>query len=414
MTTPYPDVVQHTTLAVLPVSYVILITDETLQVVGDPITDWVTLDVTIKLNEPSTGLFTAPAYPAIYDQLAAGHRVVIMRYVDDGDGSGYTGTLLIAGPIEQWLYERSDDGENAGVGKLTVNFADDIAKIVARQTYPNPAQTAAGQTSDVWSYTGNAETALRTLVDLNAGPGALQARRIPQLVLGTAAGVGTAVTVVADRMQPIGDVMRQIADVGGRLVFTTTQVGTAIVFAVAAPVDRTNTVRFGFGIGNLKYVSYEVNAPKATTVIVGGQGEGADRVLDERQNTTEETTWGRYERLLSRPGTSETLLDDADKELADNAATTRLASNVADTADQRFGVHYTIGDIVTVETLPGQQISDQVLTVHLQAWPTSGEYVQATVGSEAATTDPAWVTRLRDIEERLGTVERNMVRAAVP
>jgi hypothetical protein len=206
--------------------------------------------------------------------------------------------------------------------------------------------------------------------------------------------------------------MRLIADAGGRIGFKTSQVGTSIVFDVFAPADLSLTVRFGFGLGNLKYLSYEVDAPKSTTVIVGGQGEGADRYFDERRNDAEETAWGRYETLLSRPGTEDALLDDADTELGNNAATSRLASNVSDTVDQRFGLHYNIGDIVTVETLTGQQVSDQVLTVHLQAWPTSGEYVQATVGSEAAKTDPVWVQRLREIEERLGTVERNMVRPA--
>lgn len=413
MTSPYAEMVQHSVQYVMPASYVILITDQTLQVVGDPITDWVTLDVTIKYNEPSSGLFTAPAYPAIADQIAAGNRVLVMRYLDDG--SGYVGTPLIAGPIENWLIERSDDGENAGVGTLTCNFADDLAKVVARQVYPDPALTPAAQVSDSWTYTGNAEDAIRSVVNLNAGPGALAARRIPQLVLGTDMGVGTEVVVTTDRMQPMGDVLRQIADTGGRIGFRTRQSGTSIVFEVYKPVDRSQSVRFGFGLSNLKYFAYEVSAPKATTVIVGGQGEGADRYVTERNNTVDETAWGRYESLLSRPGTDTgALIDDGDSELADKAATTRVASNVQDTIDQRYGVHYTIGDIVSIETAPGKQVSDQVLTVHLQAWATAGEYVQATIGSQAATTDPIWIQRLREIEDRLGKVERNVVPAVTP
>lgn len=409
MTTPFPDQVPHSVRHVMPVGYVLLITDETLQVVGDPITDWETLDVTIRLNEPGSGLFTAPAYPAILDQLGPGRRVVVLRYLDDG--TTYTGTVLIAGPVEQWTYERSDDGENSGVGTLTVNFADDLARIAGRLVYPNPAQTPAAQTTDAWSYTGNAETALRDLVNLNAGPGALGPRRVPQLALGTVAGVGSSVTVTAGRMQQIGDVMRQIADVGGGLGFRTQQSGTSILFEVFAPVDRSATVRFGFQLGNLKYLVYDVSAPKATTAVVGGQGEGADRALIERNNTSDEAVWGRSEMLVSRAGTSDSLEDDGDKALAENAATTRVASNVTDTADQRYGLHYSIGDTVAVETAPGQQIADRVLTVHVQAWPTSGEVVQATIGSQAARTDPVWEQRLRDIDARLSTVERNVVPA---
>jgi hypothetical protein len=412
VTTPYQDPVQHTVQPVMPVSYVILITDETLQAVGDPITDWESLDVTIKWNEPGSGVFNAPAHPEIVSQLAPGRRVVIMRYLNNG--VGYVGSLLIAGPVEDWLVERADDGENSGVGKLTVNFADDLAKVVARLAYPDPALTPDNQVTDSWTFVGNAEIALRTLVDVNAGPSALAPRRVPQLVLGAVAGVGSSVTVGADRMQPIGDVMRQIADVGGGLGFGTSQSGTTVTFNVFAPVDRSGSVRFAFDLANLKYVSFETSAPKATTVVVGGQGEGADRFVTERNNTDDETSWGRYELLVSRPGSSGTLNDDGDHALGENAATTRVTSNVADTPDQRFGLHYGIGDYVAIETVPGQQIVDQVLIVHLQAWPTSGEVVQATIGSQATKTDPVWVQKLREIEDRLGTLERSVVTATTP
>lgn len=411
MTSPFLDPVQHSVAPVLPVAYIILITDQTLQVIGDPITDWETLDVTIRFNEPSSGLFTAPAYPEIVDQLVPGCRVVVMRYLDDGDGSGYTGTILVAGPVEQWMVERADDGENSGVGNVTVNFADDLAKVVAREVYPDPALAPADQVTDSWSFTGNAEEGLRQIVNLNAGPGALLARRVLQLALPSSAGVGTSVTITTDRMQPIGDVMRQIADTGGGLGFRTRQSGTQILFEVFAPVDRSGTVRFGFGLGNLKYLAYEVTSPKATTAIVGGQGEGADRFVTERNNVEDEAAWGRYETLVSRPGTSATLDDDGDKQLGDDAATVRVAANVADTADQRYGVAYQIGDTAAIETGPGTQIADRVVTVHVQAWPTSGEVVQATIGSQAAKTSPMWVQRLQAIEDRLGTVERNVVPA---
>jgi hypothetical protein len=408
MTSP---VQQHTVAYAMPTTYTILVTDQTLQVIGDPISDWETLDVTIKFNEPSSGLFTAPAYDAIVEQLVPGCRVVVIRYLDAGDGNGYTGSILVAGPVEQWTHERSDDGENSGVGQLTVHFADDLAKVVARDVYPDPTLTPAAQVTDSWAFTGNAETALQQLVNLNAGPGALLPRQIPQLALAATAGVGSTVTVATDRMQPMGDVMRQIADAGGGLGFRTRQSGTAILFEVFAPVDRSGTVRFAFGLGNLKYVAYEVTSPKSTTAIVGGQGEGADRALIERNNTDDEAAWGRYETLVSRPGTSVSLADDGDQKLGEDAATVRVASNVADTDDQRYGLHYQIGDFAAVEYTAGVQVADRVVTVHIQAWPTSGEVVQATIGSQAAKTSPVWVQRLQDIEDRLGTVERVVVPA---
>jgi hypothetical protein len=395
------------------IEYTLLITDETLNIVGDPITNWATIDVTLRFNEPSSGLFTVPGHPWITGQLAPGNRVVVIRNL--GADYDYQSSILIAGPIEHWLHERADDGENSGVGTLTVNFADDLALVAARLTYPDPAQTAAGQTTDRWQYTGNAETALRTLVNSNAGPGALAARQIPQLALGALASVGTNVTVDADRMQPLGEVMRQIADIGGGIGFRTRQSGSQILFEVFAPTDKSGSVRFGFGLGNLRYIAFEVTSPKATSAIIGGQGEGADRALIERTNSADETAWGRFETLVSRPGTSDaqSLQDDGDKALGDGAATTRVASNVADIPDQRYGVHYDLGDKVAIETWPGQQLADLVVTVHIQAWNSAGEVVTPYVGSQAAQTDPVWVSRMRDIEDRLGLLER-VVKPAVP
>jgi hypothetical protein len=59
--------------------YTILVTDQNLTVVGDPIVTWISIDVTLKFNEPSTGLFTVPGYAWIRQQVAPGNRVVVIR-----------------------------------------------------------------------------------------------------------------------------------------------------------------------------------------------------------------------------------------------------------------------------------------------------------------------------------------------
>lgn len=393
--------------AVAPVvaeDYVVLVTDRNFVVVGDPIVGWTSLDVTLRFNEPGTAIMVVPAYPWIVDQFQPGHRMVIIR----------NGQTLIAGPWEKSLQEASDDGENAGVGKLTVHSTDDLALVVSRTVYPDPAADVDSQLVDNWTYTGNAEAALRALVNLNAGPGAITLRRIPQLALGAVASVGTAVSVTATRMQPLGEVARQIAEIGGGLGFRTRQVGNQALFEVYAPVNKSGLVRFSRGLGNLRYSSYERSAPNTTSVAVGGQGEGGDRAMIERVDAAAETLWGRFERMLPRPGLTDTadLQDDGDRALAEGAATVRVATNVADSPDQQFGSHYTLGDIVAVEPAVGVPIVELVRTVHLQVYATAGEYVSATVGSQAATSDPAWATRLREIDERLGRLERTVVPAA--
>lgn len=380
--------------------HIILLTDKNLTVVGDPLVNWVTLDVTLRFNEPGSGLFTAPGYPWVREQLAASHRVVVIR----------DGVILQAGPIEKWLYERSDDGENAGDGMLTVNWADDLAWVAGRVAYPNPALTPPNQVTDNWTFTGNAEAGMHSLVNLNAGPGALTARRVPSLVMGSTTGAGSTIDIKAEIFEPVCDVLRRAALAGGGLGFRVVQVGSQLQFQVYEPDDVSGTVRFGFGLGNLKYIGYEVTAPSVTTAIVGAQGSGADRFALERTNTAAETAWGRLEKHVARPGSDPTaeLQADGDEALAEGGETARLPSNVADTPDQRYGVDYDLGYKVAIESWPGEQIVDVVQTVHLQAWPTAGEVVSATVGSHAASNDPSWVKRLREIDRRVGRLERSV------
>jgi hypothetical protein len=397
-----PEDVQRWLLTGL--DHTILVTDENLTVVGDPILEWTVLDCTLKFNEPGSGMFVCPGYPWIREQIQAGNRIVVLR----------NRQVLMAGPFESLLYERSDDGQNAGDGTLTVHFSDDLANVVARCTYANPALAAGAQTTDNWVYTGNAELALRAAVNLNAGPGALVARQVPSLILGALASVGSSITLKADRMEPLGEVLRRGALVGGGLGFRTHQVGTDIEFQVYDPPDVSGSVRFSFGLGNLRYVGYERTAPSATVAIVGGQGEGADRLVLERINATGVADWGRLELLVPRPGNTPTaeLNEDGDQALADADDTVRLQTAALDTYDQRFGIHYGLGDRVAIEPWQGLEIADPVMTVHLQAWPTAGEVVSSTIGSQAASADSAYIRRLREIDRRVGRLERGIAPVA--
>lgn len=384
--------------------YLIIVTDKQQRVLGDPIACWTSIDVTLKFNEASSGLFTAPGYDWIRDQLVPGCRIVVIR----------DGQILIAGPMEKSLWERSDDGDNAGAGQLTVNFADYLSLIVARQTYPDGTLAPSAQVVDNWTFTGSAELALRDLVDKNAGPSTVTGRAIPNLVLGTVASVGSSGTFSADRAEPLGDVLRRVAAAGGNIGFQARKSGNQVLFEVFQPTDLSDQVVFGFGTGSLKYIARELTAPTANAAIVGGQGTGADRFLLERDNQGSQDAWDRREILVSRPGNDPTadLNADGDAALADGAETLRIPISTADTPFQKYG-DYTIGSVVSVEDAPGSMISDVVVTVHFQVYPTAGEVVSSTVGSQAAQSDPAWIQRMRAMERRIAYLERNVVPAAV-
>ncbi|WP_264296599.1 hypothetical protein [Streptomyces sp. C8S0] len=60
---------------------------------------------------------------------------------------------------------------------------------------------------------------------------------------------------------------------------------------------------------------------------------------------------------------------------------------------------------MTVELRPGVEVTDLVRSIHLQATPTSGEYVSSVVGSPEATSDPQMVRLVRELGRRLGRLE---------
>lgn len=385
-----------------PAGITLLVTDANLNVVGDPIARWTELDVTLRFNEPATGSFTAPRTAVTAAQLAPGNRVVVIR----------DGVIFCAGPIEEPGPEDwSVSGQASGPGTVEVRFSDDLAAVVARITYPNPAAAATAQTSTAqWTATDEAGDIIRSLVNLNAGPGALTARRVPQLVLGAGAGVGTSIKF-STRFRPLGDELRTVAILGGGLGFRTQQVASTRQFQVYAPTDRSAVVRFSPGLGNLRSYRYEPKAPTATVAIVGGKDVGTSRVVVERTNAAAVAGWGRMETFVDQRQSTDTAVDTTelnqagDEALTRGAETARLASVTIDTPDQQFGVHYQLGDKVSVELDSGVVVADVVRAVHLQASPEAGEVVTAVVGSQDASTDPLWVRYLRDMSRRLDGLE---------
>lgn len=386
-----------------PAGVTLLITDRNLNVVGDPVDGWTDLDVTLRFNEPASGSFQAPAHPDLLGLIqSGGYRVVVIR----------GGDIFCAGPIEKPGPQRwSVDGQDTDPGTVTVNFTDDLALVAGRVTFPDPASAATAQTSTArWTSTALAGDVIRSLVNVNAGPGALTARRVPKLVLGGTAGLGSSIKF-GTRFMPLGDELRSAAISGGGLGFRTQQVGTNIEFQVYQPQDLTGAVRFSRGLGNLRSYTYEPDAPTATVAIVGGKDVGTSRLVVERVASAAVSKWWRLETFVDQRQSDDTSTDTTelnqagDEALARGAETARLQSVTIDTPDQRYGTHYQLGDRVSVELNDGVEVADVVRAVHLQVTPESGEVVTALVGSQEASSDPLWLRYMRDLGRRLAGLE---------
>jgi hypothetical protein len=379
----------------------LLVTNDAMVVQGDPLVDWIDLDAIKNFNEPGSGSVTLPALPEVMAQLQPGNRLTVIR----------DGAIWMTGPMEVPTdYSWSVDGD-PGPGQVKVNFSDDLATIAGYITWPEPTLTWAGQHGATWRQFNatNSETIIRTLVNENCGPGALTARRIPNLVLDAVAGVGTN-TTEKTRFEPVLDVCRRAALAGGAIGFRVQQVGTQLKFGCYAPADKSATARFSDGLGNLRSVSFKQSAPGLTHALVAGtETEGNTiRTYVEVPNTTAAATWWRVERYLDGGAANDTngeLTAAGTAELADGAAPIELSTVTVDTDDLKAGRDFDLGDKVAVALPHGLQVTDIVRSIHLQATPEAGESVTTLVGSPDATNDPQMVQLIRTLSRRLGRLE---------
>lgn len=374
----------------------VLITDDDLQVVTNPVTTYSSIQLELKFNEVGSGELLAPADDWLVEAVTTpGNHVVVVRQ----------GGVFGGGPIEkpgaiEW-------GPEGGVGNVRVNFGTHEAKLADRLTYPDPSVAATATQPQAWTASAvNAETVLRNLVNLNAGPGALTARQVPNLTLGAVTAVGSAVTI-STRFEVLTEVLRTVALAGGGLGWRIDQVGTGLQFVVYAPTDRSADVRFSRSLGNLRALTTDPAAPTATVALVGGDGTADLRTIIERTNTPGVTLWGRREVWVNQSGsgaTSTELNQAGDVALLEGDEVTGIEATAVDTQWARYGVDYFIGDMVGIELVPGSAVSDLVTGVTLTATPDSGAVIAPTIGTERVGSRQA--RALRDLVRRVGRLER--------
>lgn len=386
----------------------VLITDASHNVIGDPLDEWSDIDVTTRFNEPASGQVSHPAYPWVMAQLQPGNRVVLIR----------DGVVWTEGPLEipqDYTWDLSDDAEP---GTVTFSFADDLAILAGFITWADPASPWYAQPpKDSYVLSDqNAETVIRTLVNVNCGPGAQSDRQIPGLTLGAIAGVGTNTTVTT-RFEPLLDACRRAALNGGGLGFRTHVEGGQIVFDTFQPADLTATARFSKGLGNLRSVSYKISAPTVTEALVGGSYTEADPsadppVVEDRTyldvgNYSAFEDWWRVEQYVDSSAEDDSkgeLTSDGFEALNSGAPSVELATVTVDTEDLKAGRDFGLGDLVTVALPTGLEVADIVRSIHLQATPESGEYVTSLIGSPEATTASATVKTIRELGRRIGRI----------
>ncbi|HEY9415969.1 MAG TPA: siphovirus ReqiPepy6 Gp37-like family protein [Pseudonocardia sp.] len=375
----------------------LLVTDLNLAYMGAPLDGWTDLSAEVRFNEPAAGTVTLPAHPQYLQLLQPGRRMVVIR---DGD-------IWCAGPIEEPQRSKRSASDDPKVGTVQVSFTDDLGRMGGLITYPDPSVNAESQdtaTDEVYTQTAGAGTIIRTLANLNCGPGAVAGRRIQKLTAPTTTlGASTTITT---RFEPLLDAFRTLAAADG-LGFRTRQDGADIVFEVYEPVDRTLSARFSYDFGNLREDEYALIAPTATSEIVMGGDEGS-REYVEVTNGGAVADWWRQEKFIEQSGTTDSageLTQAGAAALLEDNPQAYLATETVDTPTMRAGVHFGLGDLVSVVPYPGAQVTDLVRAMRLESTPDGGDRVVVTVGTAEATANLRIYRQIQELARRLGRIE---------
>lgn len=299
---------------------------------------------------------------------------------------------------------------------VTISGDSDDAWLLSRLVSPSPADSGPPYTLQVSDVrTGIASTVINQYVDVNLGPGAVAGRRKTDLTIGADPVIGATVRGEARWDSNLLAFLQPLALTGG-VGFRIAQVGTGLVFQVYQPTDRSATVQFSVGLGNLKGFEYESKAPTANYVYVGASGTGTARIIQEFSDSDSISTWGRWEgNLVNQGGTTDptSIAQSGTDALAQGAEQASLSITPLETETLRYGIDYFLGDTVTVQldgpavTPYGEsgQIVDTLRKVEITLTP-DGQTVTPSVGTGNAQDVARIFRRLAAYDRRLNNLER--------
>ncbi|RPK56238.1 hypothetical protein EES43_24660 [Streptomyces sp. ADI96-02] len=340
------------------------------------IDDYTSLTVIPRYNAIGSFVLEISADSGKANLLAEGNGLII-RTAD--------GTLVDSGPIRTVDWSRSKD--DSGAGKLTVGGVSDTELLARYTCWPAPGSAIGSQADTVYKISGAVtETAMRTLVNVNAGPGALASRRNPLLTLAANGLHGPTVTRQLNQFEGLLAVLTELANTAG-LGFRVVQVGSGLQFQVYEPTDRSGTARFAFRRGNLTDASYTTTPPTCTRALVVAGGQSTPRAcktVDRADPLFPGLVIEQFVDLTSVDTASVDLvaqMDQAAEEaLTSGAGQGSLSISPIDIPQLRYGRDYQVGDTVSA-MVRESWMTDVVREVTLTCTAGDGTTVKAAVGS---------------------------------
>lgn len=338
------------------------------------------LTAVFRLNTPTTFTGTLdPTSELFFDRITPGWGII-----------GRDDQVAFGGDLTK-IHRKNDRGipewELTGVGDLQV--------VADRLTYPNPQKSENEQDVSHYKYTGVASQAVHALLEANLGAHALPPRRALGAQIRSIEG-GSQVSVET-RLKNLLTECQTICSTGGVVLEAYPQ-PKGYLIVVRPPTVRTKSVVFTQQGGEVLGWELTNNAPTATTVVVGGQGEGASRTLETR---TRPNDWGRrIEVFKDRRDTDEAadLEKAASEELDKGQATQTLKLEFRETPRLQFGRNFQLGDTVTAILATGLRAELPVTQAKVEWDGYQNRTVSLTLGPEEESLQDARLRNLyRDI-----------------
>ncbi len=370
--------------------------------------DYTSLDMALKFNDISPWQLTLSARSNWASTLTQdGYGIQVYR----------GGTYMLGGSWSKFRYQWDKDTD-----EVSFSGEDDTAWFKHRLASPAPTTadqsgTWTGPAEDV-SPSGAASSVIAYIAQRNLGTDAWPGRKVAASTSSVTYGQ---TMVQRARWQNLLTFCQEIATAGAvngiEPGFRIVQTGTTLQLQTYQPTDRTSTIKLSPALKNVRSLTYERSAPEATTVYVGGVGEGAARTYFVK-TSSEATVWGRREADLANASSLSALSElttEADKVLAEKGLKQSLSVVPRDLPNMEFGVDYQVGDKVTAilnqlgpggGLKPGDVVEDVLREARINL-TAGGAEVTATVGSNAVGYNLIKLfDRMRSFATRLTDVER--------
>lgn len=352
--------------------YQIQIRDSQLNRIGE-VTDFNKLELIPRFNAVGSFVLEMPTDCAASKELAKPQHGIIVKK---------NGKTVMSGTVTGRKRSFNNSGDT-----MTFVGKDDNIFLRGRLAYPETSGNFALSAYDV--RTGKAEAVMKQFVSFNAGPDALPERR--KLAIQSDGGLGAIVTG-RGRFHTLLEMLTVLALNGGGLGFKVVQVDDALQFQVYQPEDKTKSAFFSPLLGNLASFEYSNDDPTANFIIVGGGGEGVDRILMEKSDSASIAKSGRWESFKDQRDTSDTaeLTQSLDEELTNGAEQNNFSFTPIDTPQLAYGTHYDLGDKVSIIlTQPNEMVTRESLTYFISAYQTVTESTE----------------RVRKIQEKIDVIQ---------